>query len=125
MVAFQHGNIVAKHVVHPIPETAPDLLIIGVERGEILSLRLAAIQLDRATEPRNLWRSSVSRPSPPVPQMAEVKVVGRVVSNSLRGQLGRPGTSLELDSLGGGSRRTFRVAGEETTDINFLIPGTT
>ena len=38
VVAFQHGNVVTKHLVVPIPETAADLLVVHVKGAEILSL---------------------------------------------------------------------------------------
>src|ERR1700733_12705543 len=89
MVALQHREVITKHVVMPIPEPAPDLLIVRVDRVEFLAGLaagpLAAIQLQCAAEAGDLWRSSEARPCPPVPQEAVVNVVGGV-SGDVGGQ---------------------------------------
>ena len=38
VIAFQHGNIVAEHVIFSIPETGTGLLRVHVIGAEILSL---------------------------------------------------------------------------------------
>ncbi len=65
VVAFQHRNVVAKHLIVPIPEAAADLLIVHVEGAKFLTGsgaagRLAGIQFERAAQPSDLWRSSVA-----------------------------------------------------------------
>ncbi len=62
VVAFQHGKIVAQHLIVPVPETGADLLVVRVERTEILSLRLATHDFDRAAQSGHLWRSWMPAP---------------------------------------------------------------
>ena len=38
VVAFQHGKVVAEHLIVPIPEAAADIDIVRVKRGEVLGL---------------------------------------------------------------------------------------
>src|ERR1019366_5960687 len=121
MVALQHGEVVTKHLIVPIPETPADLLIVNVERAEILGCRLAAIQFQRAAEPSDLWRGSVSRPGPPVAQEAVVKVVGRVVGD-VGGQ-----TRNKVPVLNGiarcGGRNAQLMAREKAANVDLGRPG--
>src|ERR1700683_1453791 len=87
VVALQQRKIVAEHLIVSIPETATDLLIVRVERGEILGLRLASHNLQRASESGEMRRSCAARPGPPVPQKAVMEVVGRIVGD-VAGQSG-------------------------------------
>jgi hypothetical protein len=61
VVAFQHGNIIAKQLIVSIPETVAGLLRVHVVRAEILSLALAAVELERSGQ-RGRLRGIAVRP---------------------------------------------------------------
>jgi hypothetical protein len=52
VVAFQCGNIIAQHLVVPVPETVAGLLRVYVVRSQVLgcSIGLAAENLERPAE---------------------------------------------------------------------------
>ena len=121
--AFQHGNVVTEHVVMPIPETATDLLIVHVERVELLTGlatgTLSALDFKRATKPGNLWRRPDPVPGPPIPQQTIMKVVGGV-----GGDVGGE-TRHEVPVLNRIARlrgwRAQRISGEKAPNINLGV----
>ncbi len=120
VVTFQVGNVVAHHLVVPIPITGAGILGVYVVRTEIASLAqlLAAHNLERSAQASHLRRIPLADPLPEVTQETVVEVIGGV-----RGDVGGQARCPHLwlgRILGQGSRHALRVAGEKAADVNLV-----
>src|SRR5208282_3646599 len=89
VVAFQHGNIIANHLIVPIPDAIAGLLRVYVVRSKVLTgaVNLAAEKLQRSAQSGRLRRISRARVRPIITQETVVNVVRRI-----RGDVGsQPG----------------------------------
>ena len=91
VITFQHGNIIAEHMIFSIPKTGTGLLRVYVIGAEILSFGLASLDFEGSAQAGAqraiLNHVSLAVPGPPVSQKAIVNIVGGVVGN-VGGQTG-------------------------------------
>src|SRR5271155_224396 len=111
VVASQVGNIVANHLIVPIPETGAGLLSVHVIRAEILTGVLAAEEFEcsvQRTQRGSLRNVSRPGPLPPVAQETVVDVIGGIGGNV--GGERRYIDKCVLRNTGHGSRSAQHVA---------------